>query len=551
MRCRRSPQRLFAACVVAVLLLAAPFAGAVPGVGRVHGDVQTLDRGSDAFHDIRVGIDEAGTATALWTTTGRSASLRYAVRPRGGQFGFARPVTGADVQMRDVATAEASNGASVAAWSGREEVQFATRGSAGQTFTRARSAFELGGAFGVEAMDVAVNEDGRIAIVWLVRNDVSAQSIFSAVGRVGHRLGEPVFLDSAWSDGELAAPQVEMDDTGRVMAVWDRENAGGTPDQVMMATAPPGHTFGGAREYASVPRGPVNPSLAVNATGTAVVSFHRDEDGVGPSVDLGSGDVTGPPRSVQTLPIVQPGTVSVAALDAEGVAAVLLTGRDQQAGASLYAFVSDEHQDFTAAAAQRLGTLAVTDGVVQHDRLALTSGHGFTATWADDPQVGGDDQVWSASTAAATFGAVSRLSTRGGVRAVAAARNNAGELVTGWDIDGPDSFVQASPVTSDESAPVARRTRVGPDAVRAGRTLTSAFTPSEDVLGTIHVLRKGKSVATLLSRELLTGGVRTAARWRASVHGEPAGVGRYLCHIHLVDAGGNQTDVTRKFRVVR
>lgn len=544
-------------------LVAAPWlaAPAIAGVaaGPVVGSVQTLDTSQYSPDSVRLGIDATGAATAFWTTSEGDAPLKYAVRPAGGQFGFSRPVrnagsVGVSDQGAMLAMAEAANGAAFVAWAGENQVRYTTRSTAGELFASAGSAGNLGASVTVRELDVDVSDAGRLAAVWVDRAPDGLQTVRGLVGTIGQPFGAPVTLESAPSDVVLSTTQVEMDQDGRAMAVWDHDNGGSAADQVRMATAPADAGFGAATDYASVPVGPAYPSLAVAPDGTAVVSMAWNPGNASPTVVVGTGSVTGTRNPLQDLSIGVPGPGShLAAVDDDGVAAVLVGAQppDWVSGAGLWAFVSDERQDFSGSAGQMLSSHGTSHGPLPYRyELALTAGNGFTATWSGDPQGDDVDAVWSASTTGGVFDTPTQLSSAGTER-VRAVRNASGDVVSAWDHEDVATPVQAAPVVRDTVAPNVTTAVVNPNPVRVGRTLKVSFVPEEDVLATVKIqTRGGKTLRTLRSRDLVAAGTSSVTKWNGrTAAGARVQPGHYTCWIEIIDAGGNRGTLTRGFRI--
>jgi hypothetical protein len=86
-----------------------------------------MDNGSAGTHNICLGIDGAGRATAFWTSSGDPAHLRYATRPAGGSFGPVAGLPNAGERVEWPACAVSANGDTFAAWRDGLRVQVATR----------------------------------------------------------------------------------------------------------------------------------------------------------------------------------------------------------------------------------------------------------------------------------------------------------------------------------------------------------------------------------------------------------------------------------------
>jgi hypothetical protein len=94
-----------------------------------------MDNGFAGTHNICLGIDSAGQATAFWTSSGGPAQLRYATKPAGGSFGPVAGLPNAGEQVDWPACAVSANGDTFASWTDGLRVQVATRPAGAASFT--------------------------------------------------------------------------------------------------------------------------------------------------------------------------------------------------------------------------------------------------------------------------------------------------------------------------------------------------------------------------------------------------------------------------------
>lgn len=435
--------------VVACALLAA---GAVPPAAATDDPVQTLsvyDLNSSA---VQVGVDDAGNATAAWVEAGALTTVR-----RGPAGKFVEPQTIMDAYVSDVSLDVAPNGAAVVAFEGAMvggELMVAVRKGPRADFGQVQVLVREEDPSRVSEVEAKISSAGRAAVVWTSETTGQPGSIMGALSDTDGDFAPP----EAIASGEgLSRPQVDVDASGRALAVWDHTEASAT-DDVMLAAAGATGGFGDPQVLETLEQGPGAPDVAVNASGDAVVA-HVDftTQGEGNSrdkVEARYGDVTGTFGGSQTASDVSTPTgaseVEVA-IDDSGRAAVIAS-LTVQGEYGLYAAVSDASGTFATASMQAVSPHPrVTGPGIPRSSYAIAAGGGeFTAFWINDHDDDGRNEVWTATTASGTFGAAHQLSpesTDSPDRAHGA-RSADGDVVAGWLLFDGALRAQVTPVAS-------------------------------------------------------------------------------------------------------
>ena len=230
----------------------------------------------------KIGIDDAGTATALWEYLDQdgigdnTTVLQSARRPRGGPWGTIETVSAPAVSPEDIGRTDlavAPGGALTAVW------QFTDYGSGYRVVSARRSvqgAWEAPTelttapvASGEALPRVAVDDSGRAAAVWTQSPTVVLAASRDAAGA----WDAPVTVSGA--PGNVADPSVAMDASGTATAVWRRFSGG---FRVETASRAAGEAWGTPEFLSSAAASTNEPQIAVDPDGQALAAW-RQTDG--------------------------------------------------------------------------------------------------------------------------------------------------------------------------------------------------------------------------------------------------------------------------------
>lgn len=448
----------------ALCLLGLVLALGVPPAHAVHETEQVLSKegGTD---EVGIGIDDDGTATAVWSET---YGISYASREHGGRFGAAVPIKNVDTPSEMVMD-QSPNGNAIVVWTdvggASANVRAAVRIGRGNGFDA--GVVISGGFTNAAFIDAAISDSGRAVVGWT--NGGSSPAALAALYD-GSSFAGPVTLES----GSAAMnTRVGIDGSGNAIAVWDHDTQ--SDDRIMGATAPGGGSFGPGFMIEQLDQGAGTPEIAVNGGGDAILAY---EDAVPASADCTGGcslfrvetrygDVSGTFGAVQPTPPNNeagygPGAHEVA-IDESGAAA-LLTSTNVQAQASVLARVSD-----TSGTLGPIQTLSDADAVagptIGNAGLDLDAGGGeFAATWVNDHNGEGQvNEAYVAQTAGGVFGGAHQVSPTGTDSANDAevGLDGAGRTVSIWDawLDNLGYVPQASPVEGNTALTLGTETK--------------------------------------------------------------------------------------------
>jgi hypothetical protein len=176
--------------------------------------------GAGAFSP-QIDVDPTGTAIAVWLQADSGFNRVYsAVRPKGGSFGTATPVSAASQNALEPKVAVDSNGNAVVAW---------VQDNVSPAFDRILAAYRpVGGSFTVSPAvsndganafnpDVDFDADGNAILVW-----ARGLNIESAFRPVGGSFGPTTTLSTNTGSAYAYEPKVAGEDGGNAVAAWTR-----------------------------------------------------------------------------------------------------------------------------------------------------------------------------------------------------------------------------------------------------------------------------------------------------------------------------------------
>jgi hypothetical protein len=230
--------------------------------------------------DPQVAFDRFGDAIVVWHEFHGKDTVRAAFRPRGGRFGASVQISKTGVAARNPQVAFDRRGDAFVLWSAndlpggtKQVVQFAMR----PVHRRFGNPVDLSVGNGqVGEPRLAVDGAGDVAALWRqCNNNVfgcdngGTYIVRAAIRPAGGSFGPPVSLSAAGNDAQDL--QVAIDNSGEVIAVWDRFN--GTSPAVESARRLPGATFGPTTDLST---GAENPQVAMNRAGDAIVGWEKE-----------------------------------------------------------------------------------------------------------------------------------------------------------------------------------------------------------------------------------------------------------------------------------
>ena len=418
-----------------------------------HEPIQTLPVQGGASQAY-VGLAEDGVATAVWSDTG---AVKVSTRPADGFFGVPQTLHPANVS--DIRFAAAPNGNAVVAYTGNlnegELIAHYRSGSSGKFGPK--QVLVADGLGAITDFDVAASDSGHAVVVWQDIADPLSPTIRSATADTTGVFGPGATIHQA---ANLQGPKVDMDAAGNALAVWDFASAA-APNEIQMAAASAGGTFGAMGTLEVLEQGPGQPDVAVNASGAAVVVW-EDFTSVNQCPPEGTcsrdvleaayGNVSGIFGASQTLtdPAIPSATGDQkAAIDDSGRAAVLFSAVIDSAS-GIYASVSDTVGTFPTAAPVVLSPFGGVSGEVGERELDISAAAGeFTAVWSNDhDQNGTANETWRSSTTGGTFEAPHQVSPEDddSTFAIDGDRNGLGQTIASWILLTDRNAPQVTPV---------------------------------------------------------------------------------------------------------
>jgi RTX calcium-binding nonapeptide repeat (4 copies) len=400
--------------------------------------VQVLSESGNT-DDMLVGLDNEGTATAVWTEGGTVFS---ATRAAGGKFGARVPIPG--YQLLDVLVfSESGNGNAIVAGddNGVGGIVASVRIGGDQGFARGELVSgTLPSGEAARNTDVAISDSGHGVVTWL-QLGTNPPKVMASLFE-GTDFSAPVMLDQG---DQLSEPNAGIDAAGNVLVAWvDGSTAN---EAILGAAAPSGGTFGAPLTIEQMDAaGGTNLDLAVNPAGDAILAY---EDAIPPAecppppegcaffrVEARYGNVSGTFGAVQPSPPDDgfgPGSHEVA-IDDSGRAAVLMS-MATPSGPAVLGRTSDDAGLFGP-----LQTISAHEAVggpnIGTTNMAIAGWGGeFTAVFINDHDADGQtNEVYRSHTSGGVFGEVHQLSTDTGddPSDAAVARNASGDYVAGW-----------------------------------------------------------------------------------------------------------------------
>ena len=285
-----------------------------PPGGRF-GRPRAISPGRAAATRPRVALDGAGNATVVWevdelrSNLGQAVgSVVAAVRPAGGRFGAPQRLSARSQRAArpDIAVDEAGN--AVVVWQRRVEppggyrftpaayeVQAAVRSGRGrfgppQTLSGRSLPVSRGPASTPVPLEMdpvaAIDTAGGEAIALWTRADGTSRTCCTreeaAARAPGEAFARPTALSEATEFGAVAGHDLELDRTGRALALWSRFD-GATEDccyRIEAAVRPPSEAFQAPRILSGPGRRMgFGPAGALAADGEAVAVWGSDEPG--------------------------------------------------------------------------------------------------------------------------------------------------------------------------------------------------------------------------------------------------------------------------------
>lgn len=434
------PTRLRLAFAVALVGLSL-----APSVRANHEPIQIL--GQDPTSSVMVGLDSAGTATAVWS---EAATIRYATRPLGEFFGVPRTLGSGAVS--EFFFDESSNGNAAIVWSGNiteGKLLVSVRLGPDAPFSTPQVIMGPSSQQPADAR-VAVSNSGRAAIVW--KENAPTQLIRAALSDNSGVFGTPITLASG---PPAQNPVIGVDGAGAAIAVWDDANG-----EIRLASAPASGSFGAPTTIEALEQGPGMPDVAVNGSGQAVVVWEDFTSAAQCAglpvcssgiVEASYGDVSG--TFGRSQEITDPGTPTAslgceAAIDTSGAAGVICS-LTPDGVYGVYVSISDPSGVFGGLQAVSPREYIGGPGVGRTAFELAAGGGEFTAFWANDHDGDGVlNEAWTASTSGGVFGAAHQMSPESteDVGIVHGARDDGGRAVGTWilRIDSID-HAQVSP----------------------------------------------------------------------------------------------------------
>ena len=360
--------------------------------GRL-GTVQTISTTHGIVTGAQIGLDEAGNATAVWTQAGAHLSIMAAYRPHGKRFGapfeLGRSTHFTDALPQ---LAVGRFGDAVVAWNQGRHVQVARRsattrcaanqpircfrkpltlrqgsdqtvaiGPLGSAYVVWAAGVRSGADFRTQLRMIVVRRSGRHGVehfisapadgnasqpTLAVRDDGTAVIAWRASLPAGGEQNEPAPIEAVTSSPDAVASPVQPVTTdradlpvlvvnrpGEAILAWDElDPTPGNPDgpRVFAATALAGAaTFGAPVAMSPADRLAGNPSLAVDAAGTAFLAY-----GVTPSIATAPAEPSAlshvrPAGGVFGPPIALPASFGGVSLVAAGAQVTAVSGAAQ------------------------------------------------------------------------------------------------------------------------------------------------------------------------------------------------------------------------------
>lgn len=461
---------LVAVSVLTALAMMGPMASATDGGTQV----LTSQGGTD---EVGVGLDDNGTATAVWDET---YGIYYASRELGGRFGVAVPIKNVDTPS-EMVFHQSPNGNAIVVWTdvggATANVRAAVRIGQGNGFGPGEV---ISGSFTNAAfIDAAISDSGRAVVGW---TNGGSEPAAVAVLSNGGTFAAPVTLEA----GNAALnTKVGIDGSGNAIAVWDHDTQ--SDDRIEGAVASLSGSFGPAFTIEQLGQGAGEPEIDVNNSGAVALAYEdvvpADECTDSCSlfrVETRFGDINGTFNPVQPTPVNNeagygPGAHEVVLDESNRMA--LLTSTNVNGQANVLARVSDESG--ILGPVQVLSDAAAVSGpTIGNAGLDIDAGGGeFTAAWVNDDN--GDNtvnEVYQAETTGGTFGASHQVSPTvdDSAEGTEVARDGSGRSVVIWDgwIDPTGYSAAASPVEGNSALTLGTETK---DRLKGTSLIDEAF----------------------------------------------------------------------------
>ncbi len=238
--------------------------------------------GQSVLHQ-HVGVDQAGNATVVWErSNGTNTIVQEATRSAGavaaagtliGSFSAPVDLSAAGQNANDPQVAVDPAGDAVVVWErsngSNTIVQAATR-TAGGSFS---TPVDLS-ASGQNALapQVALDQAGDIVVVW-ERSNGTNKIVQEATRTFGRPFSSPVDLSAPGQDA--VEPQVAVDHTGDAVVVWERSNGSNT---IIQGTSRPDHgSFSTPVDLSAAGQNAGDPKVAMDAVGDTTVVWDRSD----------------------------------------------------------------------------------------------------------------------------------------------------------------------------------------------------------------------------------------------------------------------------------
>lgn len=253
--------------------------------------VQAFDAAASSI-DLRVGLDAAGQATAVWrhdpdAAGPQPARILASRRAAGGSWGTPVSIS-AETDAAQPKLAVAANGSTVALWGGMGNGLWSSQAGHGGGWSAPVELVKYQrGARGAYLFDVALNASGEGLLAWYDFSAVGASTTFA--------LKAKRFLQGAWQTADLAVdqptapdvnirPVVAINAHGHSVIAWQPKD-----ESLRAAVGLPGQAWAVAEvkpadALTTVVRSDYRLQLAIDGVGNALLAWTQSTNGTNPDL---------------------------------------------------------------------------------------------------------------------------------------------------------------------------------------------------------------------------------------------------------------------------